>query len=84
MAQQRGRLSLCWSTCIVTKWVSLSPLCRAINGLDKMMSQLAQRRANAEKQIADDRRAIEGLDKEISMFEGKLADVTAVRGRASR
>jgi len=49
---------------------------RAINGLDKMMSQLAQRKASAEKQIADDRREIEGIDKEIGMFHQKLKTVS--------
>lgn len=43
------------------------------------MSQLAQRKASAEKQIADDRREIEGIDKEIGMFHQKLKTVSEVR-----
>jgi len=41
------------------------------------MSSLAQRKLNAEKQIAEDRRAIEDLDKELGMFRSRLDATTA-------
>ncbi|CAG9464552.1 unnamed protein product [Pedinophyceae sp. YPF-701] len=50
---------------------------RAINGLDKMMDNITKRRKDREMQIQRDNHTIEGLDKEISMYEEKLGKVKA-------